>query len=397
MAFLGNLSGGGLIAVVIYLVIVIGKLTVNMPQRLRRIHDDADLCHRVHAQIARLSRTRSVYVVAFIGVSVLIAVLASPDFIANFKNFVLLLLMVFIPWSSINLVDYYLISKEKVDIPALYDPDGRYGRWNKTALFSYAVGILVQIPFLAQTLYTGPMTELLGGADISWLVGLVVTALVFYPLAKRNSEPTGAHDLSGRCRDRDRPRPGRRVKGGRQLNRRAPRPQPKPCSPSTRDQIQPFRGPCRAVRTPYCAPCTPSLAPLSCTHIGSGQMRQCTTRRDSRENSDLPTLKMFLVCSSVNAARSNTVTGQPTGSQPPGRPVMTISSRPPAAASTYADTSTSTRRPPARQCRALVICRRRPVEPPQLAPGRAHTALQLAERAHLGAPRVRRADDDRQP
>ena len=67
-------------------------------------------------------------------------------------------------------------------------------------------------------------------------------------------------------------------------------------------------------------------------------MRQCTTRRDSRENSDLPTLKMFLVCSSVNAARSNTVTGQPTGSQPPGRPVMTISSRPPAAASTYADT-----------------------------------------------------------
>ena len=31
------------------------------------------------------------------------------------------------------------------------------------------------------------MTELLGGSDISWLVGLVVTALVFYPLAKRNS------------------------------------------------------------------------------------------------------------------------------------------------------------------------------------------------------------------
>jgi NCS1 family nucleobase:cation symporter-1 len=31
------------------------------------------------------------------------------------------------------------------------------------------------------------MTKLLGGADISWLVGLVVTALVFYPLAKRNS------------------------------------------------------------------------------------------------------------------------------------------------------------------------------------------------------------------
>jgi NCS1 family nucleobase:cation symporter-1 len=187
VAFLGNLSGGGLIAVVIYLVIVTGKLTVNTLNAYGGYMTMLTSVTAFTRKSTAPSRTRLVYVVAFIGLSVLIAVLASPDFIANFKNFVLLLLMVFIPWSSINLVDYYLVSKEKVDIPALYDPDGRYGRWNKTALFSYAVGILVQIPFLAQTLYTGPMTKMLGGADISWLVGLVVTALVFYPLAKRNS------------------------------------------------------------------------------------------------------------------------------------------------------------------------------------------------------------------
>lgn len=188
VAFLGNMSGGGLIAVVIYCVIVIGKLTVNT---LNAYGGYMTMLTSVTASTRRsavASWTRFAYVVGFIGLSVLIAVLASPGFIANFKNFVLLLLlMVFIPWSSINLVDYYLISKEKVDIPALYDLNGRYGRWNKTALISYAIGIIAQIPFLAQTLYTGPMTELLGGADISWLVGLVVTALVFYPLAKRNS------------------------------------------------------------------------------------------------------------------------------------------------------------------------------------------------------------------
>ena len=53
------------------------------------------------------------------------ALLASADFLNNFKNFVLLLLAVFVPWSAVNLVDYYLVSKEKVDIPALYDPQGR--------------------------------------------------------------------------------------------------------------------------------------------------------------------------------------------------------------------------------------------------------------------------------
>lgn len=187
VAFLGNLSGGGLIAVVIYLVIVTGKLTVNTLNAYGGYMTMLTSVSAFTRKTAAPSRTRFAYVIGFIGLTVLIAMLASPDFIANFKNFVLLLLMVFIPWSSINLVDYYLISKEKVDIPALYDPNGRYGRWNRTALLAYGIGIVVQIPFLAQTLYTGPMTEVLGGADISWLVGLVVTALVFYPLAKRNS------------------------------------------------------------------------------------------------------------------------------------------------------------------------------------------------------------------
>ena len=95
--------------------------------------------------------------------------------------------MVFTPWSAINLTDYYLISRENVDLPALYDPDGRYGRWNVVAMTTYAVGIAVQIPFLAQTMYTGPFTKALDGADISWIVGLVVPALVYYLWARGRS------------------------------------------------------------------------------------------------------------------------------------------------------------------------------------------------------------------
>jgi NCS1 family nucleobase:cation symporter-1 len=95
------------------------------------------------------------------------------------------LLMVFTPWSAINLTDYYLISKEKVDIPALYDPAGRYGRWNPVAITTYVAGVLAQIPFLAQSLYTGPVTKALGGADISWIVGLLVPGLVYYLWASR--------------------------------------------------------------------------------------------------------------------------------------------------------------------------------------------------------------------
>jgi NCS1 family nucleobase:cation symporter-1 len=56
-------------------------------------------------------------------------------------------------------------------------------------LSCYVIGIAAQIPFLAQTMYTGPITAMLGGADISWIVGLVVTAALYYPLARRTSNP----------------------------------------------------------------------------------------------------------------------------------------------------------------------------------------------------------------
>lgn len=132
---------------------------------------------------------RAAYTSGFLMVSVLVAIFASADFLDNFKNFVLVLLMVFTPWSAINLADYYLISKERVDVPALYDPNGRYGRWNIVALVSYFLGIVAQVPFLAQKLYTGPVTDALGGADISWIVGLLVTAAIYLPWARRTSNP----------------------------------------------------------------------------------------------------------------------------------------------------------------------------------------------------------------
>ncbi len=189
VGFLGDLAGPAILAIAIYAVIVVGKLTVN--------------CLNAYGGFMTITTTltsfsgvdrirpfaRGLYIAGFIAVSVLIALLASEDFLTNFRNFILVLLTVFTPWSAINLTDYYLVSKERVDIPALYDPDGRYGRWNVAALSSYVLGILLQFPFLAQELYTGPATEALGGADISWLVGLFVTALIYYPWAKRTSRP----------------------------------------------------------------------------------------------------------------------------------------------------------------------------------------------------------------
>lgn len=187
VGFLGGLAGGGLVAIAVYLVIVTGKLTVNCLNAyggfMTMLTTVSSFSHQ-----QRISQgARALYIVGFIALSVVIALSASANFLAAFKNFVLLLLAVFVPWSAVNLVDYYLISKEKVDVPALYDPNGRYGAYNWTALGCYIAGVVVQIPFLNQALYEGPIARMLDGADLSWIVSLAVTSALYYLLEHGNA------------------------------------------------------------------------------------------------------------------------------------------------------------------------------------------------------------------
>ncbi|TLG17830.1 cytosine permease [Nocardia cyriacigeorgica] len=189
VGFLGELAGPAALAFLIYLVIVVGKLTVNVLNAYGGFMSILTTVTAFNGRSHISTTARTLYILGFVGVSMLIAIAASADFLENFKNFVLVLLMVFTPWSAINLIDYYLISKERIDLPALYDPKGRYGSWNVPALVCYALGVVAQIPFLAQKMYTGPVTEMLGGADISWIVGIVFTGAIYYPVATRTNNP----------------------------------------------------------------------------------------------------------------------------------------------------------------------------------------------------------------
>ena len=130
---------------------------------------------------------RFLYILVMVGISVLLALLGRHSFLKGFEAFILFLLAVFTPWSAINLVDYYFFTRSRYDVPALSDPNGRYGRWNVTAIAIYIVGILVQVPFLSTDLYTGPLVAALGGADISWILGLVVPATLYYAIMRGSS------------------------------------------------------------------------------------------------------------------------------------------------------------------------------------------------------------------
>ncbi|MCE6982916.1 cytosine permease, partial [Pseudomonas frederiksbergensis] len=61
----------------------------------------------------------------------LVALSASADFIGQFIGLILALLLVLVPWASINLIDFYLIKRGNYDIASIFRADGGvYGRFN---------------------------------------------------------------------------------------------------------------------------------------------------------------------------------------------------------------------------------------------------------------------------
>ncbi|WP_421833165.1 purine-cytosine permease family protein [Acinetobacter baumannii] len=111
----------------------------------------------------------------------LTALWASSNFISFFLNVIFALLFILVPWVSINLLDFYVVNKKSYDIQSIFARDGGiYGKFNAKALTAYFIGIAVQIPFLKNAFFTGALADVIPDADISWVIGLVVSLVVYY-------------------------------------------------------------------------------------------------------------------------------------------------------------------------------------------------------------------------
>jgi NCS1 family nucleobase:cation symporter-1 len=126
-------------------------------------------------------------VVAAIGT--VIAIVASSNFLTNLTNFVLFLLYFLIPWTAINLTDYYLVRHGQYDIPSLFDTHGKYGTVSWVALGIYALTVVVELPFMNSSFFEGPVAKALGGGDIAWIIGLILASALYYLYATTLKSP----------------------------------------------------------------------------------------------------------------------------------------------------------------------------------------------------------------
>lgn len=177
VGYIVGLGSSGTLALVLYFSICFGKITFTT---LNAYGSFMSLTTIVcgFRQTATISKAgRITFIVCMVVISCAIAMLSAPSFLKSFTQFLLFLLAFFVPWSAMNLMDYYFITRGHIDIPALSDPDGRYKRWNLVGIATYVAGVLIQLPFISNGFYSGSLAYLFEGNDISWIIGWVFTAL----------------------------------------------------------------------------------------------------------------------------------------------------------------------------------------------------------------------------
>jgi NCS1 family nucleobase:cation symporter-1 len=93
------------------------------------------------------------------------------------------------PIAGILASDYWLVKHQNIDVPALYNPDGRYRYWNGInwrALFSLLISVGPNLPGLAYSISPAG-THITAGAKnlftFDWLFGFVTSIVVYVALS----------------------------------------------------------------------------------------------------------------------------------------------------------------------------------------------------------------------
>jgi nucleobase:cation symporter-1, NCS1 family len=106
----------------------------------------------------------------------------SARLLIDVTNLAAPLIYLVIPWSAINLVDYYLVRRGRYDVRALFLSGGRNRDVNWRTMLAFLAGVAAEVPF-ADSVYPafeGPVATAWNGLDMSWLVGFIVAGALYY-------------------------------------------------------------------------------------------------------------------------------------------------------------------------------------------------------------------------
>jgi nucleobase:cation symporter-1, NCS1 family len=129
-------------------------------------------------------------------------VIYKGNFLTDLSSFLDYIVVWLGPWFGILMVDYLLRRGQYSRVSLAAKSGGIYwrnGGFNWKALFSLGAGMFAAMMWIDalyyKPSYTGPLSNATHGADLSWIFGLLVSAIVYYALSFRSvqSETAEAH------------------------------------------------------------------------------------------------------------------------------------------------------------------------------------------------------------
>jgi NCS1 family nucleobase:cation symporter-1 len=177
-----TLMGGGVLGILAVMAIVFGAVTSNAMN---------DYSGSLAAQAGGLRIKR--HISAAFGTVIafgLILWLHTGDVSAKFESVLLFSAYWIAPFLAIVLIDWreHRNAINRQTLVHMLEWKNLRSGW--PALLSLVVGFAAMVPFMDTTLVVGRVAKALDGADISFLVGFVVAALVYFPLRKVAAHPT---------------------------------------------------------------------------------------------------------------------------------------------------------------------------------------------------------------
>jgi purine-cytosine permease-like protein len=136
-----------------------------------------------------------------VSTTIALYILFVQDFSTALDNFIALLVVWVGPFGGEWICDGYL-RRGKFDFHAIHGKGGAAGRYwgwrgaNPSGCIALLAGMTAAAMTMKSPLYTGPVAIALGGADISWVVGLPASALIYAGLTRFNERRAHALGLA---------------------------------------------------------------------------------------------------------------------------------------------------------------------------------------------------------
>lgn len=194
----------GTVAAIMSVAALVATMGINAYSAMLSVVTGIDCFKKVEPT----ARIRVVTIVVLAAVWCGAAFVLSTDALTALSNSLILMLYLLVPWTAINLVDFFLVRHGAYSVIDIFKSHGIYGAWSSRGLVTYFVTIATMLPFMVllappdgTSPYTGFMATKLDGVDYSAIVGLLVASVLYFLLARGRDESNEAAAIQASDRE----------------------------------------------------------------------------------------------------------------------------------------------------------------------------------------------------